>query len=89
MFLASGLPAQKVKHLLREQRVKWQGMSLPSVPTADRERVVQLEHATAEKNVLLVHSTFISLHFTEEHISEIVEVLVLSPLSVLLAAQVW
>ena len=32
----------------------------------------------AEKNVLLVHSTFIFLHFTE----------VLSPLSVLLAAQV-
>ena len=41
------------------------------MPTADRERVVQLEHATAEKNVLLVHSTFISLHFTEGHISEI------------------
>ena len=43
-----------------------------SASTANRAIIIQLEHATPEENVLLVHSSFLSLHFiTEGHISEI------------------
>ena len=40
------------------------------MPTADRAKIIQLEGATPEKNVLLVASTLISLHFIKGHIRE-------------------
>ena len=70
-FLSFRTPSTEGQTCIQRAVGEMAGRNPAMVPTADREKDIELEHATAEKNVLLLHSTFISLHFTEGHISEI------------------